>query len=217
MRISKMNKLVLSIAVCLYSFTIVNGQGITEDYRDNFRIGVKAGVSYANVYDSSGDKFDSDAKLGLTGGVFFKIPLGTYIGLQPEFLVTQKGFKGKGTLLGNSYNFKRTTTFIDVPLLLAIKPVQYVTILVGPQFSYLARERYEFTSTAYSYDQEQKIKQDNIKKNILGIVGGVDINVAHLNIGARLGWDIQNNRGDGTSTTPRYKNVCSQLTIGYQL
>jgi hypothetical protein len=161
--------------------------------------------------------FNSDAKFGLTGGAFLKIPFGTYFGFQPEFIFTQKGFKGKGTLLGNSYDFKRTTTFVEVPLLLAIKPIQYITLLVGPQFSYLARERYEFTSTATSFDQEEEFKLDDVRKNIFGIVGGFDINLSNLNIGARLGWDIQNNNGNGTSTTPRYKNVCTQLTIGYQL
>lgn len=217
MKTFKINKLLLSFVVYLCSFIFVYGQGVTADYRNNFRIGVKGGVSYSNIYDSSSDVFNSDAKFGLTGGAFLKIPLGTYIGIQPELLFTQKGFKGEGNLLGNAYNFKRTTTFVEVPLLLAIKPIRYITLLVGPQFSYLARERYEFISTGNNFDQEEEFKLDNVRKNIFGIVGGFDINLSNLNIGARLGWDIQNNRGDGTSTSPRYKNVCSQITIGYQL
>jgi hypothetical protein len=31
-------------------------------------------------------------------------------------------------------------------------------------------------------------------------------------IGARAGWDLLNNKGDGTSTTPRYKNMWYQAT-----
>jgi hypothetical protein len=32
-----------------------------------------------------------------------------------------------------------------------------------------------------------------------------------------LGWDIQNNKGDGNAATPRYKNVYAELTAGFKL
>jgi hypothetical protein len=32
----------------------------------------------------------------------------------------------------------------------------------------------------------------------------------------RGSWDLKNNNGDGTSTTPRYKNVWYQATVGYR-
>jgi hypothetical protein len=51
----------------------------------------------------------------------------------------------------------------------------------------------------------------------LGFIGGVDVNVGKVIIGARAGWDIQNNNGDGTSTNPRYKNAWTQATIGFNI
>ena len=103
-----------------------------------------------------------------------------------------------------------------MPLLVELKPSKFFTILAGPEFSYLINQRDVFTSTAFSYNQEQEFKQDNIRKNTFGAVGGVDINWKHMTIGARASWDLQTNTGDGTSTTPRYKNVWYQLTIGYK-
>jgi hypothetical protein len=46
---------------------------------------------------------------------------------------------------------------------------------------------------------------------------GADINIEHLVLSGRLAWDIINNNGDGTTTTPRYKNELLQFTIGYKL
>jgi len=45
----------------------------------------------------------------------------------------------------------------------------------------------------------------------------MDINLNNIVIGARAGWDLFNNNGDGTSTTPRYKNVWAQATVGIRL
>jgi len=95
-------------------------------------------------------------------------------------------------------------------LLLALKPSGYFTILAGPQYSFLLKQKDVFANVA----QEQEFDNDNIRKNILCFLGGFDININHIVFGARAGWDIQNNNGDGTSTNPRYKNVWYQGTLG---
>ncbi len=195
--------------------SIANAQN-DSDNREKLQLGAKAGLSYANVYNTQGEEFDAEGKYGLTGGVFFTIPLVKYMGIQPELLFTQKGFRGTGKLLGGNYDFERTTTFLEIPILFALKPSEFITVLVGPQFSYLLNQKDVFTSSAISYVQEQEFKNDNIRKNILGVVGGLDLNINNVVISGRIGWDIQNNKGDGTSSTPRYKNVSSQFTIGYK-
>jgi Outer membrane protein beta-barrel domain len=131
-------------------------------------------------------------------------------------LYSEKGFKATGSVLGSNYDLTRTTGYLDVPLLLAIKPANAITILVGPQFSFLVNEKNSFTSTTSSVEQEQTFKNDNVRKNTLAFTGGLDVNVSNFVIGARAGWDVQNNNGDGTSTTPRYKNVWYQATIGFR-
>lgn len=181
-----------------------------------FNFGLKAGANYSNVYDSEGEKFNADGKYGFAAGAFVSIPLGKALGFQPEVLYSQRGFKATGSVLGSDYDLTRTTGYIDVPLLLAIKPVSVITILVGPQFSFLVNEKNSFTSSSASVLHEQAFNNDNVRKNTLCVTGGVDINVSNLVIGARAGWDAQTNNGDGTSTTPRYKNVWYQLTIGFR-
>lgn len=72
--------------------TLVSAQ--ETDNREVFQIGGRAGLTYSNVYDSEGDKFNADGKLGFTAAAFFMVPIGKYLGIQPEIMFTQKGFQG---------------------------------------------------------------------------------------------------------------------------
>jgi len=208
---------ILLIALVTLMVNICNAQNHTNDTRDKFQVGLKLGANLSNVFDTEGDNFTADSKLGLAGGVFATIPIGTFLGVQPELLFSQKGYKGSGSILGSEYKYSRTSNFIDVPIFLAVKPISFLTILVGPQYSFLIKETYKFDSEFINVINEQEFTNDNIRKNTLCLVGGVDINLKQLVIGARIGWDLQNNKGDGTSTTPRYKNIWYQGTLGYRL
>jgi hypothetical protein len=184
--------------------------------QDEVSFGLKIGTNYSNVYDSKGEDFQADSKFGFATGVFLSIPVGKYLGFQPEILFSQKGFKGTGSMLGSTYDLTRTTNYIDIPLLVAVKPIESFTLLAGPQFSYLMRQKDEFTNSTTNFQQEEEFDNDNIRKNTLCFIGGFDINMEHTVLGARVGWDLSNNNGNGTSSTPRYKNVWAQATIGYR-
>lgn len=205
------------IALVAFATTSLKAQTTTTtDNRGKLTLGVKAGTNYSNVYDSEGEDFVADGKFGLAAGAFVVVPLGKIFGIQPEVLYSQKGFKSTGTFLGTNYEMTRTTDFIDVPILLSIKPVEYVSLLFGPQFSFLMKQTDDFTGGSLSTSQQDEFDNSNLRKNIFGLTGGADFNIDHLVIGLRGGWDVKNNDGDGNSTTPRYKNMWYQATIGYK-
>ena len=206
-----MKKLILLMVV----LTLMINNSKAQD--SGILFGLKAGSNYSNQYDSKGGTFTSDAKFGFAGGAFLALSIGKFIGVQPEVLFSQKGFIAKGSVLGTSYDLNRTTNYIDVPLFLAIKPASFVTIVLGPQYSYLLKQKDVFTNVLFTSEQTQEFNNDNIRKNVLGFVGGVDINLKNVVIGARVGRDFQNNNGDGTSTTPRYKNAWVQATLGLRV
>jgi hypothetical protein len=213
-----MKQLILMIiGFAMISSTIYAQDNSTDETRNKFQFGLKAGANYANVYDSRGEEFRADGKFGFVGGLFIAIPIGKYIGFQPELLFSQKGFMASGRLLGATYELTRTSNFIDVPLLLAIKPIQSLSILVGPQFSFLMKNTDKFDNNITSFEVINEFENDNIRKNILGILAGVDVNLNHVILGARAGWDLYENNGDGTSNTPRYKNAWVQATIGFRI
>jgi hypothetical protein len=200
----------------LISATFITSNIVAQDDRSKISIGVKAGANYSNVYDSDGDEFNADSKIGFAGGVFVAIPIGHFLGFQPELLFSQKGYNSNGSVLGIDYELSRTSNYIDVPLLLAIKPSSSITILAGPQYSYLIKQTDVFKNPISDMTVEEEFDNENIRKNTMGLVGGLDVNIDDFVIGARVAWDLFDNNGDGTSTTPQYKNVIGQITLGYR-
>lgn len=189
-------------------------QDLGEDTRDQLKFGIRAGINYSNVYDEEGDDFVADSKVGFVGGGFVSIPFGKVIGIQPEILYSQKGFKATGSVLGFDYDYKQTLTYLDIPLQLQIKPIPQLSILAGPQFSYLLNTKYDFNGNTTT-QEEDAISEDNYKKNILGFVVGADLNLSNFIIGVRGGWDITETDRDGDSDSPRFKNQLVQVTLGY--
>ena len=211
------NKLSLIVlALVAGSFTQLYAQN-DKQYRDRFSGGLKFGTNFSSVYDTEGEEFEADGKFGVVTGIFLVIPVGNLLGIQPEVLFSQKGFRGTGTFMGRSYEISRTTNYLDIPLYIALKPIESVTILAGPQFSYLFSQTDRFSNGNFTSEEQEEFDNDNVRKNTVCFAGGFDINIRHVVFGTRVGWDLFNNRGDGTSETPRYKNVWGQLTVAVRL
>jgi hypothetical protein len=188
-----------------------------EDTRSKISLGAKAGVNISNVYDSEGDDFSATAKAGFAAGVFMHLPIGTFVGIQPEVMFSQKGYKSTGSVLTFDYTMTRTSDYLDVPIFLAIKPTEFVTLLVGPQYSYLIKQTNELETPISNTVVEEEFDNENIRKNTLGLALGFDLCYQVLVVSGRVAWDLYDNNGDGTSTTPRYKNVTGQITLGIKL
>ena len=207
---------VFAVLFATIGTTNIIAQENKTDFRRKFIFGLRAGVNYSKIYDSKGDNFVADPKWGFAGGAFLAIPLGTYLGIRPEVMFSQKGFKATGNVLGLPYKLTRTTTFIDVPLFLTIKATEFVTIMGGPQFSYLIKQVDSFGNGTTTIAQEQTFEQQDIRKNLFGLAVGADINLKHFVISGRAGWDVSKNNSDGSSLTPRYRNFNYQVTLGYR-
>jgi len=208
-----MKKMILAIVAITLMATTINAQGTNADLRDKLQFGLKAGVNLSNVYDTKAQEFNADFKGGFVAGAFLQIPIGTYIGIQPEMLFSQKGYTASGSFLTVGYKYTHTANYIDVPLLFALKPSAHVTILAGPQYSFLMKQKDVFKSGSLTFDQEQTFDND---RSVLCFIGGIDFNMNQFVFGARAGWDLQNNNGDGTTSNPRYKNVWYQATLGFK-
>jgi hypothetical protein len=212
-----MKKIILMALAVTFTTTAINAQDDNNDCRDRLMLGLKMGANYSNVYDAQGQDFVANPKLGFAGGAFLTIPIGKYLGVQPEVLFSQKGFQATGSIIGSSYYLTRTTDYLDIPILFSLKPSEFLTLLAGPQFSYLLKQTDVFANESTSIQQETVFENDNVRKNTFCLTGGFDINVGRVVFGARVGWDVMNNNGNGTSTTPRYKNVWYQATLGVRL
>lgn len=211
-----MKKSIFLISVALL-FIAFNNQiyGQNRDHRTNLNLGLKGGLNVSNIYDTNDGIFEADNKVGFVGGLFMAIPIGKYLGIQPEVLFSQKGYKS-GKISGTNYQMKRTINFVDVPILLQLKPFKFITVLAGPQYSYMLKHKDKITIGSLTSQNEENFKVDDLRNNIFGFIWGADLNFNNIILGARAGWDIRNNSKDTPSTIPRYKNTWYQATIGFR-
>lgn len=210
-------KKTIMMAVALTIIGTVSMKAQENDTRENIHFGAKVGLNISNIYDTQGENFTADNRAGFVTGVFMQVPIVKYFGIQPEILFSQKGFNAKGSMLGNRYDVSRTLNFLDLPVLVSFKPTEMFTILAGPQFSYLLSQNDVYADGGNNVSQVQEFNNDNLRKNTLCFLTGADINIKQFVFSGRVGWDLSNNNGDGTSTSPRYKNVWYQATIGFRL
>jgi hypothetical protein len=209
--------LILSTLISFLGVHSGFSQRSVSRYWEGFKIGLKAGANFSNVYDTQGDQFAADGKLGFAGGVFLEVPLSDYLGIRTEILYSQKGFKATGQYLSVPYTFTRSSDYIDVPVLITLKPVPMFSINVGPQFSFLTKQTDVFSSTILTSEQQQSFSNDNYRKNLMSLTAGVALDFGKVVLDVRANYDLQRNNGDGTSTTPRYKNAWYQATLGFRI
>jgi hypothetical protein len=193
-----------TLTLFLFFTSHLSAQGI--------RFGIKAGMNYSSMYDQErSPNFNPSPKEGFAGGAFLSIDPIPIIGFQPEIMFSQKGYRA----YGNNYEYELTSNHLDVPLLLKLKPAPFLHFVGGPMYSYTLSENERFTSGNLTRSQQSEFKT-TVNKNTMAAIAGLDINIRHIVLSGRASWDLFNNNGDGTTTSPRYKNFFAQATIGYR-
>jgi hypothetical protein len=185
--------------------------------RKKLVFGLKAGLNSSTIFNQNNTTYIASARIGGMIGALLCLPLGPLLGIQPEIHVSQKGFIAAGEMSNQPYTVKRSTTHLDLPLLLQIKPFNFLSIVGGPQYSCLLKQRDDYSSAGSYEEISQTFSTTNSRQNLLGIVTGADLNLWHLVLSVRTGWDLTANQGDGQSSTPRYKNLWLQASIGYRI
>lgn len=181
--------------------------------RSQWNIGVKAGVNFSSAYGLRGE-FTAKPTFNFVGGLFLEVPLCRSLSLQPEILYSTRGIKGTGTSLTNPYSFTRTTNHIDVPVLLVIKPARFISLLTGPQFSYLLSHHDSFSTSTPILEE---FTREPIRKTNVAFVIGAEFIAHHLVLSTRLGWDILPTSNNSSDLTPRYTYVWYQMALGFKL
>lgn len=208
----KKQLLVAGISILAASSNL-SAQSSSSGSANNLHFGARAGVNISNLVTD--DKTSTTgSKAGLNLAVLLEIPIVPAFSVQPEVQFSQKGFKRSGNFLTAPYEYKLTSNFIEVPLLAKIRPSKNFAILVGPQYSFLVSTKTKFNVSNSGYESLVKQDVDNFRKNILGGVVGIEVSSGPLFFDLRYSRDFQNNNGDGTSSTPKYKNQVAALSVG---
>src|SRR4051812_10077531 len=77
------------------------------------KFGVKGGLDVSNIIKTNDPNFNTNYVTGFNAGVTLEIPLIGPLGVQPEVVYAQKGYKA----ILSTGDFTQTRNFIDIPLL----------------------------------------------------------------------------------------------------
>lgn len=156
-------------------------------------LGVKAG---ANLTKIDGESFSEKYKLGYQLGAYTYYDFSPMIGIQLEVQSNQSNTKVSerySDVVFNSFSKGKQLNYISVPLLLRVNSQGALTLLAGPQFSFLT-------------DPNKTVLENGTKlfKNTdIGLVGGVDLNLRPFIISGRYIWGLNDISGTGNKATKR--------------
>jgi len=196
-----MKRIQFFLPVLIIAVTVMNTQA------QGFHLGVKAG---ANIFKIDGQSYDNEFKFGYNVGAFSEINFTQHIGIQPEVMFNQTNYrtgdKFSAVYGDGSYdNYKGKLNYLSIPLLLSIRPVPFLSILVGPQYGILLNQDQHLSNQA----------KNAFKSGDFSMVGGAQLNLGGFKLGARyvIGLTDINDLGD----EEKWKNQGFQVYAGFRL
>jgi hypothetical protein len=162
------------------------------------QFGIKGGINLATVggADKQLGGVDPKTRLGLAGGISYKIGLIAGLSIQPEVMYIQKGAVYEVSMSQGNYSMSQKVTlkgdYIDIPVLLKFNlPIPVLSPYIEGGVSYgilLSAKSKEETTTNIpgqtSSSTETNIK-DQLSKSDVSLIVGVGFELLILDINAR--------------------------------
>jgi len=188
------------------------GKLARHDKKD-FSFGLKIGVNSSIITD---DDDLAKSKIGVVGGAFGKIKLGTDLGLSAELLYSMQGceFKYGGILVGSLSSAELNLDYLNIPILINwyVPGVEGLTVKGGLQPAFLLSSKVNYNyvgGTSIGLDASDLFKFETLDIAIpLGVSYELDFGLlfdARYNIGIT---DVLKDA--------KGKNRVFQFTVGYR-
>jgi Outer membrane protein beta-barrel domain len=173
-----------------------------------FHIGAEGGANFTQI---SGISFEQKFELCYFAGAFAEIDFSKKWGLQPEMVWSQT----KGTTT-NNFNLiyegvsgqNVTFNYLNIPVLLAYRPIPLLTFLIGPQFGILMN----YNATLFANTQ------DAFKNGAISGVLGAQVNLGRFRLGARYFVQMNNfNNLNALGNPDEWRGQGLQLVVGIRI
>lgn len=215
------------ISAVLLTIALINFAATAQDDDDNDdvkpHIGIKGGVTFANLVNEGDNVTDKNAKVGYNVGLFAKLPISSHFAIQPELLLISKGarrtydmgsgFFGIGTGEGElDFNL----TYLEVPVLAVVNFNRYINVNAGVYAAYLLNANVTNDSENSNYDKYRDLNEDNFQRFDYGLAAGVGIDLHPVTFGARYEYSLRNLGKSGLSgeITEDSRNSALSLYVG---
>jgi len=192
-----MQKTILSLII-VSAFT-------APSFSQGLKLGIKAG---ADIHKIEGKSFSDQFSFGYHAGGFAEIGLTSKFSIQPEVLFTQVNVDTSSSF-SSVYQFNKISEvnlkYINIPILLNIKPNKFVALQVGPQFGILI-------------DQDKNLLKngaDAFKKGDFSMLGGIQLAISKIRLYGRYAVGLSNI--NDIDNQEKWKNQSIQLGIGLTL
>ena len=174
-------------------------------FAQKIHVGVKGG---ANINKLTGKSFSDEFSFGYHLGGMVSVGLGKKFAIQPEILINQINVDTSSSF-STVYQFNKLEKvklkYLSVPILLNFKPVKYITLQAGPQFGILMNK----SKTLLQNGKEA------FKTGDFSMLGGVQVNISHLNIYARYAVGLSNL--NDLDKQEKWKSQSVQIGVGFTL
>lgn len=137
--------------------------------------------SLSSLIDETNGVITSNGRTGFYIGGGIDLPLGDVVSVEPGLVYTQRGYGLKGNLTINDLKIAGVNAraisqmqYVDVPLMVKIKPAGGLTLFAGPQVSYLAKNnlRAEVAILGFSLLNSDMDITDQFNRWDVGVKGG---------------------------------------------
>lgn len=173
-------------AVLLFSFLSIKA---TAQLKPVIKAGIinatwtgEAKQTLTSVIEETNSIIDSRSRTAFYIGAGVEFPLGESFSVEPSLVYTQRGYGLKGNLTINqlkidALNARATAQmhYIDLPVLLKVKPVGGLTIFAGPQVSYLVKNnlRADVAVLGFSLLNTNLDITNQFNRIDVGVTGGI--------------------------------------------
>lgn len=157
----------------------------------------EAKESLDQLINATNGYLTSRNRTGFYAGAGVDLPLGNFISVEPSLIYTQRGYGLKGNLTIadlkiEALNARATSQmhYIDLPVLLKVKPVKGLQIFAGPQVSYLVHNnlRADISVLGFSLLNKDLDITDQFNRWDVGVTAGVGYEFAN-GIGITAAYD----------------------------
>jgi Outer membrane protein beta-barrel domain len=178
----------------------------SESRAQGFHIGGKIGT---NISQITGRSFDQGFQWGFSAGAFAELNFTSKWGIQPELLFNQTQTQTASNfdqVFDQGINSRDVSlNYLNIPILLSYKLIPILSIQVGPQFGILMN-----TSQNIIANGEKAFKSGDFS-----MVGGAQVNLGAIRLGARYIYGITNL--DDVTHVDTWKNQNFQLYFGLRI
>ena len=195
--------------------------GSTRAFAQGTSFGVQGGINISNVDFTAGSSEDvlPDFKSRTRGvfGVFVARDFNPKVGLQVDFLYSQKGTKANGTEDGVNFELEAGVDYIEIPVLIrgnfAGSGKVKARVFAGPAFAFKVRDHAKLSGGG------QVIEGDEVaefKTGDVGFVLGGAVQFGQVFVDLRYNWGLMNIVKDDGSDDEG-KNRVFGIMIGFQI